>query len=140
MGNGGLYIFALCTFAAWSTALCLYDLRWRRLPNPLTVPPALACLLVCAAMPALAWGLVWPALYFVAGRGIGGGDIKLAVTLGVVLMALDGLGAVLAAVALSGAATVVLGLALRLPRLAHGPQMLGAAWAVGTFVGLNGSV
>lgn len=140
MGNGGLCIFALCTFAVWSAALCLYDLRWRRLPNPLTVPPALACLLVCITAPVLAWGLVWPALYFVAGRGIGGGDVKLAVTLGVVLMALGGLGAVLAAVALSGAATVVLGLALRLPRLAHGPQMLGAAWAVGTFVGLNGSV
>ncbi|AIJ33657.1 hypothetical protein CIMIT_06870 [Corynebacterium imitans] len=130
----------MCTFAVWSAALCLYDLRWRRLPNPLTVPPALACLFVCVAAPGFAWGLVWPALYFVAGRGIGGGDVKLAVTLGVVLMALGGLGAVLAAVALSGAATVVLGLALRRPRLAHGPQMLGAAWAVGTFVGLNGSV
>lgn len=140
MGIGGLCIFALCIFAAWSAALCIADLRWRRLPNPLNVPPALACLLVCITAPVLAWGLVWPALYFVAGRGIGGGDVKLAVTLGVVLMALGGLGAVLAAVALSGAATVVLGLALRLPRLAHGPQMLGAAWAVGTFVGLNGSV
>ena len=140
MGNGGLYIFALCTFAAWSAALCLDDLRWQRLPNPLTVPPALACLIACITAPVLAWGLVWPALYFVAGRGIGGGDVKLAVPLGVVLMALGGLGAVLAAVALSGAATVVLGLALRLPKLAHGPQMLGAAWAVGTFVGLNGSV
>lgn len=140
MGNGGLYIFALCIFAVWSAALRASDMRWRRLPNPLTVPPALACLLVCITAPVLAWGLVWPALYFVAGKGIGGGDVKLAVTLGVVLMALGGLGAVLVAVALSGAATVVLGLALRLPRLAHGPQMLGAAWAVGTFVGLNGSV
>lgn len=140
MGNGGSCVFALCIFAAWSAALCIADLRWRRLPNPLTVPPALACLLVCITAPVLAWGLVWPSLYFVAGRGIGGGDVKLAVTLGVVLMALGGLGAVLAAVALSGAVTVVLGLALRLPKLAHGPQMLGAAWAVGTFVGLNGSV
>ena len=140
MGNGGSCVFVLCIFAAWSAALCIADLRWQRLPNPLTVPPALACLLVCVAAPVFAWGLVWPVLYFAAGRGIGGGDVKLAVTLGVVLTTVGGLGAVLGAVALSGAATLVLGLALRLPKLAHGPQMLGAAWAVGTFVGLNGSI
>ncbi|WP_311201356.1 A24 family peptidase [Corynebacterium sp. p3-SID1056] len=140
MGNGGLVFLALGVFCAWSVALACSDLRRRRLPNALTVPPALACLVACALAPVLAWGLLWAGLYSVAGKGIGGGDVKLAVTLGVVLTALGGPGAVLAAVAVSGAATVVLGLALGVPRLAHGPQMLCAAWIVGTFVGLNGSV
>lgn len=125
---------AWCVLGVWAVVLAGYDVRARRLPNPLTVPPALAGVTACLIFPQVAVGLVWPVAYALAGRGIGGGDVKLAVPLGVVCAACGGFGAVLAAVALSGLCTVVVAGALRERRVAHGPSMLLAAGAtVGVF-------
>ncbi|PAT15108.1 prepilin peptidase [Corynebacterium sp. NML 120412] len=138
-GPAGVTWLALCTFVGWSIVLARIDARHSRLPNGLTVPPALVALAACVASPYLAWGLVWPAAYL-AGPGMGGGDVKLAVPLGVLLAALGGPFAVLAAVGLAGLLTVVRGWMAGRAALPHGPQMLAAAWAVGTFVGLKSSI
>ena len=71
-------------FLAWGCALIVYDLRFKRLPNYLTLP---------AAALSLCWfsvaGLLWPGLYLLVAllsraRSIGGGDLKLAIPLGMV--------------------------------------------------------
>lgn len=125
MGIGGVLLAA-----AWSVGLSLVDATSHRLPNPFTVPAAVCALIACALHPQLAWGLVWPAGYLLLGRGIGGGDIKLAAPLGVAVCAFAGLLGVLAAVALAGLLTAAAGLMMRVPRVAHGPAMIAAAWIV----------
>lgn len=110
--------------------LCATDVRQRCLPDALTVPPALAALTACLWWPALAWGLVWAGFYFFAGRGIGGGDIKLAVPLGIACAAVGGPLGVFAAMGLAGLFTATVAAALKRRTVAHGPSMLGACWAV----------
>ena len=139
LGSGIATWLTMCGLVAWSIVLARIDARHSRLPNGLTAPPALVALAACVASPYLAWGLAWPAAYL-AGPGMGGGDVKLAVPLGVLLAALGGPFAVLAAVGLAGLLTVVRGWMAGRAALPHGPQMLAAAWAVGTFVGLKSSI
>src|SRR5699024_12690530 len=75
----------------WAAALVIFDVRQRRLPDFLTVPAAglaLGWIGFTWQWHAL-WGLLWPVLYLAMaalsnGQGMGGGDIKLAVSLGVV--------------------------------------------------------
>lgn len=128
MGIGGW--LSWCGIAVWGGVLALHDVRYRRLPDALTLPPALAAVLACAVQPMLLLGLVWPALYLVAGRGVGGGDVKLAAPLGVVCSAVGGFVAVLAAIVLAGAFTVLAAVLTRQRAVAHGPSMLVAAGAV----------
>ena len=68
--------------------------------------------------------------YLVIGRGIGGGDIKLAVPLGVAVAWVAGLVGVICAVGVSGLLTVLLSKLLDAETLPHGPSMLAAAWVV----------
>ncbi|MCT1452345.1 prepilin peptidase [Corynebacterium sp. p3-SID1145] len=122
----------LCAAAAiWTVALIAVDAEELRLPDVWTLPVAGAAAAACVAVPAGAAGLVWPLAYAVAGRGIGGGDVKLAVPLGVVLALLGGVGAVLAGMFLASMFTVLVLLARRKKTMAHGPSMLAAAWLVG---------
>lgn len=137
MGFGG--IAAAVLGAAWATALTYWDVTRRRLPNPLTVPPALAGVVAAALWPAVLPGLVWPAIYMLGGRGIGGGDVKLAVPLGVCCAAAGGMTAVLAAVAAAGLCTLALGAASRAQAVAHGPSMLAAAALVVAAWGVPGA-
>lgn len=74
----------------WLTALTVYDLRQRRLPNALTLPGA-ATILIAAAFagrgqPALLGALALATLYLgvhlMAPAAMGAGDVKLAVGLG----------------------------------------------------------
>ena len=66
-------------FVVWSLGLLLID-AWRNtLPNILTLPAAVLALGACLVHPQWAWGLLWGLAYLAFGRGIGGGDIKLAV-------------------------------------------------------------
>jgi len=131
MGIGGSAAAAATGIVlAWSVLLCVYDVRVRRLPDALTVPPAVAVTVACLWHPPLAWGLVWPAWYLLVGRGIGGGDIKLAVPLGVALAAVGGALGVIAGIGLSGLLTVGVAVASGSRSVPHGPSMLCAAWGL----------
>lgn len=117
----------------WSGALLLFDVREQRLPDMLTLPAAVCALGFCVMEPHALWGLVWPLGYALVGGGIGGGDVKLAVPLGVAVAYCSRpaeLLGVLAAIALAGLITVATGLVTRRRALAHGPAMLFAAWSV----------
>lgn len=115
----------------WSVALMLIDVKTRRLPDLLTLPAAAVALGYCFVEPAGWWGMIWPVLYAAVGTGIGGGDVKLAVPLGVALAVTGGVGAVLAGMLLGSALTLVFLLLTRSRETAHGPSMLAAAWIVG---------
>lgn len=128
MGLGGVALVAVC--GVWSFALVLFDVHHRRLPNTLTLPAGALALVACVFHPLASWGLVWPAGYLLVGRGIGGGDIKLAVPLGVAVAWVAGPVAVICAVGLSGLLTVLLAWLLDARPLPHGPSMLAAAWVV----------
>lgn len=117
--------------AAWSVALVLIDVSHRRLPDILTLPAAAAALVVCCADPSGWWGLAWPAVYLALGTGIGGGDVKLAVPLGVALALVGGIGAVLAAMLFSSVLTLAVLALVKRQSAPHGPAMLAAAWMVG---------
>lgn len=119
---------------AWAAALWRFDVRERRLPAWLTLP---------AAAGALPWislaGCAWAGLYLalgVARGGIGGGDIKLALPLGIAVAHVAGWSGVLAAVFLANVATLVAQAArwhwagAGDPAPAHGPGMLAAAGSV----------
>jgi len=135
MGIGGYAAFAAgVVFLGWSALLGAYDIRERRLPDPLIVPPAVAAAIACVWHPPLAWGLVWPALYLLVGRGIGGGDVKLAVPLGVACAAVGGPFGVVAAIGLSGLLSVAVAVVAGMRAVPHGPSMLGAGWALFPFL------
>ena len=136
--------------SCWALALCWWDLRHRRLPDILTIPAGAASLffLVLAphllsfeqAFPALVLsGLIWPVLYLalaITRGGIGGGDIKLALPLGITCAVCGGALAVLGAIVVAALWTLVHAAFLsargsRRPP-AHGPGMLlGSAIASG---------
>jgi len=74
----------------WMAALCVCDIRQRRLPNALTLPGAGAIMLAAAlagrGLPAAAGAAALTGLYLlvhlVAPAGMGAGDVKLAIGLG----------------------------------------------------------
>lgn len=117
----------------WSAALVFYDVSELRLPDWLTVPAAIAALVLCVVHPLGLWGLIWPVTYLIFGSGIGGGDVKLAVPLGVGCALAAGVIAVGAAIAISSGLTLLVALALRRCAVPHGPSMLSAAWLVGLY-------
>ena len=132
---------AVAAALAWLTALTVYDIRERRLPNALTLPGAVlvpaAAVLAGRGTAAVLGGLLLAALYLVvhlvAPAAMGAGDVKLAVGVGALAGAF-GLDAwVLAAVG-APLLTAVWGL-LVLPRrgaratVPHGPSMCVATIA-----------
>lgn len=127
---------ALGIILIWSAVLTAYDLRWRRLPDVLTLPAAggavIGALLVDPSI--LLTGMLWPVLYLVLGLsagGVGGGDIKLALPLGIVVAASGEWRAVLAAVIVASVVTILVSLVSRRDSFAHGPGMLlGSCGAV----------
>ena len=123
------------------------DLIARRLPDALTLPayPVVAVLLAVAAvgagstgLPARAaagavlWAGGYAAVRLVAPGALGGGDVKLAGTLGALTAATSWSGLVLAVLAASLLTAVAAGPALLLGYrdVPHGPAMLAAAWLV----------
>ncbi|MGP9723479.1 prepilin peptidase [Corynebacterium sp. AOP40-9SA-29] len=141
--TGGSVLFGsvlLVAVALWAGALVVHDLRSRRLPNHLTlpaVPVAWLLAVVCGQPWAVLGGVGWFLVCVLPGRvtprwRVGGGDAKLALSLGVVPAAAGGVTALLLAVA--GASLVTLVFAL-VPRgraggLPHGPGMLVATAVV----------
>lgn len=75
---------------SWLAALCTFDVRFRRLPNWLTVPGAVVVLAVAAGTghgSAAGWGALalsglYAAVHLVSPEAMGAGDVKLAVGLG----------------------------------------------------------
>lgn len=105
----------------WAAVLSFFDLRYRRLPDLLTLPAAvIACI----------WwwdfaGLLWPALYFVLGirkGGIGGGDIKLAISLGMWTAHAAGTWGVLLAIIAASWITLLVDIASRLANRGKQPK------------------
>ncbi len=113
----------------WALILAARDFRTRTLPNILTLPALLVATVWAIASGnwwALAGGLCWFLLYVLVGHvsaGIGGGDIKLAPTLGI-LIGTDGLVPVLIAIGLAQIFSIATGLLFKQKRIPHGPGML----------------
>ncbi|AZA11523.1 prepilin peptidase [Corynebacterium gerontici] len=126
---------------SWGLCLLLFDVHRGILPNALTLP-ALAVAVGWAMLndPTMLWGaLLWGGSYLFLALmigGVGGGDVKLAPTLGII-SAQQGLFAVLVAMVIASAITMVFaGIssiisrkrgALRNRGTPHGPGMLIAA-------------
>lgn len=118
--------------AGWAVALCVSDLRRRRLPDLLTLPaiPIVWGAAAGQAPMALLGGVAWALLYLmlaVGVGGVGGGDIKLAASLGVLVV--WGGGVVGWLLALSGASLLSLTTAVLSRRSAvpHGPAMFAGS-------------
>lgn len=122
-------IFGGIVYGLWASALSWWDIREQRLPDALTIPAG-----VLAVTFANWGGLLWPLLYLLValrGAGIGGGDIKLALPLGMLVGASAGPLAVI--IACGGAAVFTLiasGIARAKAGVPHGPSMLVAAGLV----------
>jgi leader peptidase (prepilin peptidase)/N-methyltransferase len=143
---------AFLLLAALAPVLTLTDLRWRRLPDPLTLPayPAAAALLAAGALAipggtrhflsalaglAAAW-LFFALLAGIHPAGLGRGDVKLSGVLGLYLgwlgasaVAAGLLGAFVLA-ALSGLGLIAARRATRKTQIPFGPFMLASAIAV----------
>jgi leader peptidase (prepilin peptidase) / N-methyltransferase len=152
---------AFLLLAALAPALAVIDLRWRRLPDPLTLPayPAAALLLAVGALAipggtrhflsalagmAAAW-LFFALLALIHPAGLGWGDVKLSGVLGLYLGWL-GAAAVVAGLlgafvlaALAGLGLIATGRATRKSQIPFGPFMLASAIAVIAASGLAGS-
>ncbi|CAB1014743.1 prepilin peptidase [Corynebacterium diphtheriae] len=133
----------------WAFRLILFDCTTRRLPNRYTLSAA-ACSFIWAVLTQhFEWILyagIWVLPYVFIGslsamRGIGGGDIKLSMALGIVAAAHAGAQGVFVASICSSCLSIVLGLILRFlhskrcnstkySNLPHGPSMIIATWFV----------
>lgn len=124
----------------WAGLLIYFDVRYRRLPDWLTIPGVI----VAAPWMSLA-GLLWSGIYACAAvvgaqrghAGMGGGDVKLAFPLGIAVAQVAGEWAVLAAITLANLATLIVvwwpmlrGCGRTREALPHGPAMLVAAGIV----------
>lgn len=127
------YLLAGATLL-WLTALTVYDLAQRRLPNALTLPGALTVVAVAAACgagaAALTGGLALAAGYLLvhlaAPAGLGAGDVKLALGVGALTGAF-GVDAWALAACAAPLLTAVWALAGRRRVVPHGPAMCAAS-------------
>ena len=135
----GGWVPVLLALVWFGVAAGLVDLRHRRLPDALTLPALPAALVLLAPLGAAAVGrgalgaVAAVALHAGVRRAapgsLGGGDVKLAGSLGAVLGAVSGPALVLAAV-LASVLTAGAGLLGRRGVMPHGPSMLLATAAV----------
>jgi leader peptidase (prepilin peptidase) / N-methyltransferase len=133
---------------AWGGVLLgSVDLVVRRLPDALTLPayPLVAGMLVIATIGAgnvdplaraavgtLLWAGGYAAVRLLSPGALGGGDVKLAGSLGALTAATSWSGLLLAVVA-AGALTAIVAVPVRMlgySDVPHGPAMLAAAWLV----------
>jgi leader peptidase (prepilin peptidase)/N-methyltransferase len=152
---------AFLLLAVLAPALAVTDLRWRRLPDRLTLPayPAAVLLLAAGALAvpggaghflsalaglAAAW-LFFALLALIYPAGLGWGDVKLSGVLGLYLgwlgaaaMVAGLLGAFVLA-ALAGLGLIATGRATRKSQIPFGPFMLASAIAMIAVSGLAGS-
>jgi leader peptidase (prepilin peptidase)/N-methyltransferase len=125
---------------AWFTALTVYDVRQRRLPNALTLPGAAVVLAVALAtgrgapalIGAVALALFYLGIHLVAPAGMGAGDVKLAIGIGALTGSFGVDAWVLAALG-APMLTAIWALSVafrgRAATVPHGPSMCAAAAA-----------
>lgn len=122
----------------WALVLSVVDLRERRLPNALTLGGAVAILLSAvlagrgesAVLGAAVLGGAYLAVHLVDPRGLGGGDVKLALGLGALTGALGTevwIPAALGAPVLTAASGLVALLRHGGRSVPHGPSMCAAS-------------
>lgn len=123
---------AVVVIVAWALALMLIDEKSRRLPNHFTIPAAIGS--VTGALindPVLILGgVAWAGLYLLLGLisgGIGGGDIKLGVSLGILVVAAGGIVGWFIAVLAASMFTVLRALITSRRDIPHGPSMIIAS-------------
>ncbi|GAA4402954.1 A24 family peptidase [Tsukamurella soli] len=137
-----ILLLVVAPVLAW---LCVVDARTGRLPNAVTVPAAVLALVcstgsaACGAFGALLGAAGWTAVNLITfcARGMGAGDVKLAVSLGALVGWTAGRAgaapivvpvvALVAAILLAQVLTVAWAAAVRSPRCPHGPPMCAAA-------------
>ncbi|MCZ9295122.1 A24 family peptidase [Corynebacterium yonathiae] len=123
-----MLIFGGIIYCLWAAALSWWDIRQRRLPDWLTLPAAVLSLAVAN------WGGAWwPGMYLVLGRahaGVGGGDIKLALPLGMLVGHVAGFMGVVAASGCACLLTLGWSVCTGQKKSPHGPAMLLAAAGV----------
>jgi leader peptidase (prepilin peptidase)/N-methyltransferase len=129
--------FTVVCVVAWLVVLSAYDLRWRRLPNWLTLPGAAVILVVAAlagrgvpaALGAAALFALYAVVHLIAPTAMGAGDAKLALGVGGLTGAFGPdvwlLAALAAPVLTAGCALVAL--ARRERTVPHGPSMCAAS-------------
>ncbi|WP_260853085.1 prepilin peptidase [Corynebacterium glyciniphilum] len=131
---GGLIVLV------WAGTLAVYDIRYRRLPDWLTLP-AVPAAWVGVILLGHGWAVVGGAAWFLlcvlpgmlsARLRAGGGDAKLALSLGAVAAAAGGVVGLAATIAAASAVTLLFALfpTVRSSALPHGPGMLIATAAV----------
>lgn len=148
--NGGFPLWWLpmpLAIGLLAVLLSATDLRHQRLPDLLTLPtyPLVLGLLLLAGhwgagpgvlfravLGGLALGGVYAAGHLLAPRALGGGDVKLAGSLGCALGAVSW-SALLIGPAVAAALTLAFAAVRRSRLVAHGPGMLGATWMLITF-------
>jgi leader peptidase (prepilin peptidase) / N-methyltransferase len=122
---------------AWLTALSIFDIRHRRLPNWLTLPGAATVMLgavvagrgTAALLGGLALFAGYLVVHLVAPTGMGAGDVKLAIGVGALTGAFGVDVWVLAALGAPLLTAVVALLRRSEPTVPHGPSMCLAAAA-----------
>lgn len=138
MGEVALVV-GLSAAIMWSGVLIITDFRTQRLPNILTIPAAVLAVgwfYLDSNFWALCGAFAWWALCVVPGKvshrlKIGGGDAKLAVSLGAIVTGFGGLLGWYIAVGCASVTTLVLAIhpQWREDReIPHGPGMLLGAW------------
>lgn len=139
IGVGEILVgLAVAVLAFWAAALCWWDLRFRRLPNWLTLP-AIPLTWFPAAFfdpQVILGGLGWSALYLALASwrgGLGGGDIKLAASLGVLAAWADGAAGVLVAVAAASVISLLGALLSRQRSVPHAPAMFAGSLVAAVF-------
>lgn len=134
MGAG---MAAVCVLG-WLAALCIYDIRDRRLPNWLTLPGAAVIVAVAAmhgrgasaVLGAVALFVVYTLVHLASPAAMGAGDVKLAIGIGALTGAFGGdvwVLATLGAPLLTAVWAVVAVLRRTGPTVPHGPSMCLAA-------------
>jgi leader peptidase (prepilin peptidase)/N-methyltransferase len=141
----GAWVACVCV-VAWFTALSVYDLRQRRLPNALTLPGAAVVLGVAAAtghgvaalVGAAALTVLYLGVHLIVPAGMGAGDVKLAIGVGALTGSFGVDAWVLAALVaplLTGLWALALAFRSRTATVPHGPSMcVGALAAVAVVV------
>ncbi|WP_168155993.1 prepilin peptidase [Corynebacterium sp. HMSC28B08] len=139
-------------YAIWAGWIFWFDATTRRIPNNLTGPPAVVTAVLTCVLPGwhpwqLIGGVIWAGFIVVAPilnsrMTVGGGDAKLAFTLGTLAMSL-GFWGLWIAMAVTGAVGVGISMVVTAnrkdPYTPHGPAMILGTSAVVVGMVLMGS-